>query len=549
MTDVLRPRHPVTNPISDSDSLSDSELIALVRAGDAAAYEELFLRHREVAIRYARRLSDSERAEDLCAEAFTKILDLLQRGKGPDVAFRAYLLTTVRTSHLNTLRSSGREDLVPDHEPISRMMPVIEDPDARFDRAAIYRAFSQLPERWQRTLWLTAVEGLTHEEVSEHLGIKANAVASLAFRARAGLRQAYLSEHLIDTRDPQCRTVVEQLPHYVRDRLSSRRRRVVQEHLDGCADCTKAALELSEVDSRLGGLLAPFALVGIAAGSTTLAAPATGLVALVKGAAGTMIGNVKALGTTLPAVVGTKAAAVATVTALGVAVGAEVVHQSDDSPAQVPPTSEVSRSKVVPLRLPPPSSTGPAVSTPAAALVVPFVDPTSVAVLPPALGPAPTRSPSSGPSASPTPSASPSASPTSAPPPTTSAPRMMAIGPATSEHYQRNGARWERITIPVADPPKGATLVVTTNRTYQTVRATTTGTGWVCGVPTTNWVDGAAYASTKTVCSYSTDGDGTAPRFDYNVAPNARLTAAVSGPAGYLDTSLLDNLIQLVLRA
>src|SRR5689334_21731591 len=84
-------------------AVSDSELIARVRAGDAAAYEELFLRHRDVAIRYARRFADDQGAEDLCAEAFAKILDLLQHGKGPDVAFRAYLLTTVRTGHLNNL--------------------------------------------------------------------------------------------------------------------------------------------------------------------------------------------------------------------------------------------------------------------------------------------------------------------------------------------------------------------------------------------------------------------------------------------------------------
>jgi len=34
--------------------------------------------------------------EDLVSEAFVKVLQVLQRGGGPDVAFRAYLLTAVR---------------------------------------------------------------------------------------------------------------------------------------------------------------------------------------------------------------------------------------------------------------------------------------------------------------------------------------------------------------------------------------------------------------------------------------------------------------------
>jgi DNA-directed RNA polymerase specialized sigma24 family protein len=35
-------------------------------------------------------------ADDVVAETFAKILDLLHRGGGPDDAFRPYLLTAVR---------------------------------------------------------------------------------------------------------------------------------------------------------------------------------------------------------------------------------------------------------------------------------------------------------------------------------------------------------------------------------------------------------------------------------------------------------------------
>lgn len=542
MTEGERPDPSSPRPTTGADALSDSELIALVRAGDSAAYEELFLRHREVAIRYARRLSDTARAEDLCAEAFTKILDLLQRGMGPEVSFRAYLLTTVRTSHLNNLRTGNREVLVPDHEPISRMVPILDDPDGRFDRGAIYRAFYQLPERWQVALWLTAVEGLSHEEASTHLDIKANAVASLTFRARAGLRQAYLSEHLLETADPTCRTVVEQLPSYLRGRLSGRRRRLVEEHLDSCSSCATAALELAEVNDTLGALLAPLALTGFSVGAATMTGHATGAAALIKGAASTLVGNAQAAGAALQGAFGAKAAAVLTVTALSVGVGAEIVHRDSRPPVgdDVPTSLET-------LIGPPKSSAKPSAG---AAKPGPTPSDTPSTGLAPYL-PTRTLSPSTATttaSATPSSTSTPTSPGPSTPAPPTAAARTMAIGAPTTENYQRNGAHWERVSLPITDAPRGTTLVVTTNRTIQVAQPITAGTGWICGLPTTNWFSGSWYASTKIVCDHNADGNGPALRFDYNVIAGAVMTAEVTPPWGYADTSLSDNLVQLLLR-
>src|SRR3954471_3651583 len=75
---------------------SDAELIARVRNGDLEAYGELYVRHHYAAERMARQLVPANDADDLASEAFAKVLDALRVGGGPDVSFRAYLLTTVR---------------------------------------------------------------------------------------------------------------------------------------------------------------------------------------------------------------------------------------------------------------------------------------------------------------------------------------------------------------------------------------------------------------------------------------------------------------------
>src|ERR1700734_2566683 len=76
--------------------LGDCELLRAIRSGDITAYASLYERHaaaRSLAFQLVRGPAE---VDDVVAEAFTKVLDLLQRGGGPEYAFRPYLLTAVR---------------------------------------------------------------------------------------------------------------------------------------------------------------------------------------------------------------------------------------------------------------------------------------------------------------------------------------------------------------------------------------------------------------------------------------------------------------------
>ena len=99
------------------DGPGDAELISAVRGGDVDAYGDLFERHVDAARRLARQLAGPADADDLVSDAFTKVLTVLQRGGGPDLAFRAYLLTAVRRLHIDKVRSTQRatptDDLTP----------------------------------------------------------------------------------------------------------------------------------------------------------------------------------------------------------------------------------------------------------------------------------------------------------------------------------------------------------------------------------------------------------------------------------------------------
>lgn len=247
-----------SSPLADA---SDADLIRRTRAGSEDAYAELFTRHRGIALGVARRVAGPDHAEDLVADAFLKVLAVLRNGGGPDDAFRGYLLTTVRNLHLNKIRSTRRESLVPDYEDVERHLVVGDGVDDLLDSHAVGRAFAALPERWQTVLWLGAVEGRPNDEIARLLDLTPNAVAALSFRARDGLREAYLADHLLDAQDRGCRRFTDLMPAYVRGNLTRPRQTLVTEHLDGCVRCAGLVAELSLVEANLAAYLAPLLFV------------------------------------------------------------------------------------------------------------------------------------------------------------------------------------------------------------------------------------------------------------------------------------------------
>ncbi|RRO12808.1 sigma-70 family RNA polymerase sigma factor [Saccharopolyspora rhizosphaerae] len=173
----------------------DRELLRNVRAGSMVAFAELYARHQAAAHTMAFQVAPVPAdADDLVSEAFTKILDVLRRGGGPDRAFRAYLLTTVRNlasaagaRSRRTLLAADLDDYCEPQEPVPCTDPVTEE----LERARVSEAFAQLPKRWRQVLWSVEVEDQKPSDLSRRYNISRNGAAALVYRARKGLRQAY----------------------------------------------------------------------------------------------------------------------------------------------------------------------------------------------------------------------------------------------------------------------------------------------------------------------------------------------------------------------
>src|ERR1700709_282247 len=251
---------------------SDEELVANARSGDQGAFAELWRRHYRSGARVARQFTSSIDADDLVSEAYTRIYQRVLAGGGPTGAFRPYLYTTIRNL-ASTWGAKSRDvqggDISDYEDPAT-----IDDPVAiALDRTLTARAFRSLPERWQSVLWYTEVEGMDPHEVAPILGISANGVAALSYRAREGLRKAWLQAHVSEAGVSEaCKWAIARLGDNARHSLTAREQEKLSDHLKTCTKCAIVSEEVNEVGSHLAMVLLPI-MLGAGVGGILLASP------------------------------------------------------------------------------------------------------------------------------------------------------------------------------------------------------------------------------------------------------------------------------------
>ncbi|UYN82775.1 MAG: sigma-70 family RNA polymerase sigma factor [Microcella sp.] len=250
------------------DDVSDDALAERARDGDTEAYGELWRRHAHAGLASARQFQSIAEPEDIVSEAFARILRALHRDGGPRAGFRPYLYRTVRNVALEWGRSAPPLDTV---NPDAVDEIVVEPETSALESMVVMQAFRRLPERWRTVLWYTEIEGMEPAEAAPHLGLSANSAAALAYRARDGLKKAWLQEHVGDvTRSRECQWAASHMGSYVRGSLSRAKLERFDRHLDSCAHCADLVDELNDLGRKLASVILPITIGGAAAAAVAL---------------------------------------------------------------------------------------------------------------------------------------------------------------------------------------------------------------------------------------------------------------------------------------
>lgn len=160
-------------------------IVHLFRRGDASAMDVLYAEYATCLTAVcARYIPDDDDMRDVLQEAFIKIFTTIDtfdyRGSG---SLKAWMCRIVVNESLQWLRQRRRS-------PIGRMEadpPDLPDDDPEPDDLSsdeLTRLIRQLPDGYRAVLNLYVVEGKSHKEIAQLLGIKPDSSASQFHRAK-----------------------------------------------------------------------------------------------------------------------------------------------------------------------------------------------------------------------------------------------------------------------------------------------------------------------------------------------------------------------------
>ena len=168
--------------------VDDNELVAEVLRGESRAERELYDRHVDRVFRLAFRMAGDETlARDLTQDTFIRAFGRLGefRGESTLATWLHAIATSVILNGLKKVQRIRSREQGGDELPEVAVTRRESEPDLKLRLA---RAIDGLPDGYRMVFVMHDVEGYTHDEIGETLGIKAGTSKAQLFRARARLR-------------------------------------------------------------------------------------------------------------------------------------------------------------------------------------------------------------------------------------------------------------------------------------------------------------------------------------------------------------------------
>src|SRR5687768_8540968 len=149
----------------DVDLDRDRALVARFQAGEAAAFDELYLTYYARLVRFCeRRVCDQDEAEELAQEAFARAWKALPRLAG-EQRFYPWLSVIAGRLCVDALRKRSRTQSIPARAEVAAVGSDEIVVDA-LDQGDISVALDRICARYRDALKLREHEGLSHREIA-----------------------------------------------------------------------------------------------------------------------------------------------------------------------------------------------------------------------------------------------------------------------------------------------------------------------------------------------------------------------------------------------
>ncbi len=154
------------------------------RASQQKLYDLYSRKMYGICLRYVR---DPMEAEDILVSAFTKIFEKIDQFKG-EGSFEGWLRRIIVNDALTHLRRSRNMYIETDLEQADRE-PDYENLSDHLEAEDLMNMIRQLPPGYRVVFNMYAIDGYSHKEIADHLGINENTSKSQLSRARAYLQK------------------------------------------------------------------------------------------------------------------------------------------------------------------------------------------------------------------------------------------------------------------------------------------------------------------------------------------------------------------------
>lgn len=172
--------------------MTEFELIQRAQQGEPRAIRELYRLYSPRVYAIVKRLAgDDALAEDWAQEAWVRIFRALGTFRA-EARFTTWLHRIAVNSALHGRR--WRDRRVIREAPLDDTIPMRAVTEDALLRVKLEKAIAALPERMRQVLVLHDVEGYTHEDIAEFLGVNVGTSKSQLFKARARMREMLSTE-------------------------------------------------------------------------------------------------------------------------------------------------------------------------------------------------------------------------------------------------------------------------------------------------------------------------------------------------------------------
>ncbi|MFO7826301.1 MAG: RNA polymerase sigma factor [Cyclobacterium sp.] len=166
----------------------ETALIEACLKGERLACRELYEQYSgkflALSLRY---IKDHDLAQDVLVEGFMKIFENLSQFKNAG-SFEGWMKRIIVTQALLTLRKNQKLRMEVDWDTQTEMVE-FNPQIGEFDTEELLQVIAALPLGFRTVFNLYAIEGYSHREISEMLGISENTSKSQLSRSRAILQQ------------------------------------------------------------------------------------------------------------------------------------------------------------------------------------------------------------------------------------------------------------------------------------------------------------------------------------------------------------------------